>query len=135
MTYSAASRVGSTSNANDLRVHPDQPDDDHMPGWQLLMPFVICTSKGGPYDDEAFTAGYAAGRVAAILEAAPAAVDRVRFTLQRPLLPQLELIGMLYAFPVLVVEDALLDVDEVDNGAEVNDQWARVTFHRQVEAR
>lgn len=27
----------------------------------LIMPFVLCESKGGPYDDEAFTAGFALG--------------------------------------------------------------------------
>jgi len=27
----------------------------------LIMPFVVCRSKGGPYDDDAYVAGYEAG--------------------------------------------------------------------------
>lgn len=29
----------------------------------LLMPFVLCESKGGRFDDEAFTAGFALGEL------------------------------------------------------------------------
>lgn len=33
----------------------------------LVMPFVVCQSKGGPYDDESYVAGYEAGHLDAIL--------------------------------------------------------------------
>lgn len=38
--------------------------------YELVMPFVACTSQGGPYDDAAFTAGWRLGQLDAELEAA-----------------------------------------------------------------
>ncbi|MDH5134050.1 MULTISPECIES: hypothetical protein [unclassified Microbacterium] len=36
-------------------------DDERDEASALLMPFVLCESKGGRFDDEAFTAGFALG--------------------------------------------------------------------------
>ncbi len=38
------------------------------PEYGLVMPFVAVRSKGGPYDDEAYCAGYEMGRLDAILD-------------------------------------------------------------------
>lgn len=32
-----------------------------MADYGLVMPFVVCQSKGGPYDDESYVAGFEAG--------------------------------------------------------------------------
>ena len=37
--------------------------DSPEPAWDLVMPFVCVTSNGGPYDDEAFVAGYRLGQL------------------------------------------------------------------------
>lgn len=66
-----------------------------MTDYQLEMPFVVVTSRGGPYDDDAFTAGFHAGQIYQHLEddqerSLPPFVLAVR----ADLLPQLELIAM-----------------------------------------
>lgn len=35
--------------------------DDEEPSYEMLMPFLPVQSKGGPYDDDAFAAGYQMG--------------------------------------------------------------------------
>lgn len=35
--------------------------DEHESGYDLVMPFVNVASKGGPYDDSAYCAGWAMG--------------------------------------------------------------------------
>lgn len=42
----------------------DETNPDEM---SLVMPFVACKSKGGPYDDDAYAAGYEAGLLDALL--------------------------------------------------------------------
>lgn len=37
-------------------------------GYELLMPFVVVQSVGGPYEDTAYVAGYEAGRIEALRE-------------------------------------------------------------------
>lgn len=39
----------------------DEPDDGQPEGYSLVMPFVSVASKGGPYDDSAYCAGWAMG--------------------------------------------------------------------------
>lgn len=83
-------------SGNGHRGEPDQPV------WGLLIPFVVCTSNGGPYDDESFTAGFQAGRLDAHLRhAAAAGADGVGAMVRTPLLPLLELLGMHHGFPIL----------------------------------
>lgn len=36
-------------------------EDDNEPGYDLVMPFLPVQSKGGPYADDAFVAGYQMG--------------------------------------------------------------------------
>jgi hypothetical protein len=37
-------------------------------GFDLVMPFVTVTSKGGPHDDDAYTAGWEMGALDSLLE-------------------------------------------------------------------
>jgi hypothetical protein len=37
-------------------------------GFEMVMPFVTVTSKGGPHDDDAYTAGWEMGALDALLE-------------------------------------------------------------------
>jgi hypothetical protein len=69
---------------------------DDEGGMELVMPFVVCRSKGGPYDDGSFAAGWQAGEIDQALRVAeqgPAV--RLRYPMvYAALIPQLELIGM-----------------------------------------
>lgn len=44
----------------------DQSTEDD--GFNLVMPFITVTSVGGPFDDDAYVAGYEMGKLDAILE-------------------------------------------------------------------
>jgi len=99
-------------------TQPDPQDQPEPEGMSLVVPFVACQSQDGPYDDDAFCAGFQAGEVDAYL--AVAAVSRSRrvgFTVRKTLLRQLELIGMHRGFPTMHIEES----DEWP-------EWALVTF-------
>lgn len=76
----------------------DEPDDTVR--FSLLMPFVVVASKGGPYDDPSFTAGYRMGqadetlRMARAIGAEEIMVTYVKIECE----PQLELLAMRYGF-------------------------------------
>ena len=96
---------------------PEQPD-----GYELVYPFVVCRSNGGPYEDKAFVAGVQAGRLDHALAAASAlGIDSARFTVVDALVPQVELIGMNRGFPMMQVKSQA-------------DGWSLVEFHTQEPA-
>lgn len=102
---------------------PDRAEDPH---WGLVIPFVVCTSQGGPYDDEAFTAGYQAGRIDAHLRhAATAGADALTVTARTALLPLLELLAMHHGYPVLTADP----IGETPHYPAMPD-WAVIRFHR-----
>lgn len=70
-----------------------EPSDAEM---SLVLPFVVCHSNGGPYDDISFTAGWWCGYIDTALDAAPAECQRLVFPVGIPdtLGPQLDLIAM-----------------------------------------
>lgn len=59
----------------------------------LVMPFVMVASKGGPYDDSAYVAGYEAGRFDQLLADGARAVSQIVRTNN---VPQIDLIAMRY---------------------------------------
>lgn len=74
---------------------PGDYDHDGDGGFELVLPFVSCASKGGPYDDKAFTAGFQAGRLDQRLAVAAAAqINALSATVYTELLPQVDLIAM-----------------------------------------
>ncbi len=96
---------------------------DHDEPMELVMPFIVCQSKGGPYDDDAFVAGFQAGQIEKALQAANVGdADRVRFSTFTALVPQVELIGMRHGFPVMVAESS-----------EEWPGWCMLTFLREAE--
>ena len=58
----------------------------------LVMPFVVCASNDGPYDDQAFVAGYECGHLAARLQFEKPAL--LRLPVRTSSLPQVDLIAM-----------------------------------------
>jgi hypothetical protein len=98
----------------------DQPEDD---GWHLAVPFVVCQSQGGPYDDEAFVAGFQAGQISRSLAAAKAiGADRLRLTVRTDLVKQLDLIAMDAGFALTVAE-----VEETEDHPAMP-EWTFATF-------
>lgn len=85
----------------------------------LVMPFVVCESKGGPYDDEAFVCGWEAASIDALLAAGP---DEVERTVHAGLLPQLDLIAMEHGY--------MLASQPWD---EAPDEWAFARFVKVAE--
>lgn len=91
-----------------------------MSEYDLIMPFLPVTSKGGPYDDEAFVAGYTCGRLdAALASGAPAFADW--FPILSSLIPQIDLIAMRHGY-VMEVRDRAWGDDSVE--------WAFVKLSR-----
>lgn len=70
--------------------------DSDEPEYGLVLPFTVCVSQGGPYEDAAFCAGFAAGRIDTLL------MSNIEFEgpVRRDLLPQLDLIAMRYGFGI-----------------------------------
>lgn len=66
-------------------------DEDEEPGYELVVPFIACTSQGGPYQDDAFVAGFALGTIdSELAHGHPVSYDHV----SPALVPQLDLIAM-----------------------------------------
>jgi hypothetical protein len=88
--------------------------------YELEMPFKVCQSQGGPYEDEPFVAGYQAGRLAGRLDAAAAiGANHLVEVVYVDLLPQIDLIAMRAGYTMDPVVDGewatvslLLDVEE-----------------------
>lgn len=69
----------------------ETPDEG---GYGLVMPFVACASQGGPYDDEAFVAGYTLGAIDMALNIIAPIGAQYRAWVKPSHIPQLDLIAM-----------------------------------------
>lgn len=101
----------------------DQPEDGEA--MELVFPFIACVSQGGPYDDDAFTAGVQLGRLDRMLEMA-AAINVARtetVTIYAQLARQAELCGMARGFPVM-------EADTEDDPLFA--AWVHVTFAKET---
>jgi hypothetical protein len=72
---------------------PEPTDSDGEYG--LVMPFVAVTSKGGPWDDDAYCAGYEMGALDVRLEQQ---ADRVEATVQAGNREQADLLAMRHGY-------------------------------------
>lgn len=92
----------------------DQPQDDD--GYELAVPFILCSSQNGPFDDEAFVAGFQCGEVdRALTVVAAAGGSRFTATVYTASIRQLELFAMNRGFPGVAVD-------------RHDDTWSTVTF-------
>jgi hypothetical protein len=67
-------------------------------GFGLVMPFVVTTSNGGPYADDAFVAGWEGGWLdAMLLVCRPLGVTIERYVIPS-LVPQLDLLAMRHRY-------------------------------------
>lgn len=79
---------------------PDDNPDPQDAEYGLVMPFVVCASNGGPYDDDSFVAGYQAGQLDSELGAAGWARVERGFPIPSALVPQVDLIAMKHGYAV-----------------------------------
>lgn len=92
----------------------DMSDDEHQARYGLVMPFVSVASKGGPFDDTAYVAGYECGQIdGKMLDESLVAMPH---TVRTANLEQLDLIAMHRGF--------------VMERGEGDDEWTDVTFKR-----
>ena len=83
----------------------DMPEDDgEVDGRSLVMPFVVVESRGGPYADSAFVAGYECGWLDALLHSIKPSGSSIQRWVYPALLPQLDLIAMKHGMRVDVLE-------------------------------
>ena len=93
-------------------------DDNETPaGYGLVMPFVVTVSQGGPYDDNAFVAGWEAGWLDAMLLACRPLGATVERYVDSSLVPQLDLVAMRHRYTMTV-----------EPWEEHPDDWSFVTF-------
>ena len=78
-------------------------------GFSLIEPFIVCASKDGPYDDDAFVAGVRYGQFTQWLEGLNTltAQGRIEFPLPfpTPLAPQIDLAAMRLGWQSIAVAD------------------------------
>lgn len=73
----------------------DDPTDEEHPPPELVMPFVVCTSQGGPYDDDSFVAGCEFATIDfALRTIRPLGVRCYERYVHPGLIPQLDLLAM-----------------------------------------
>lgn len=93
-----------------------------MAGYELVMPFVVCASAGGPYDDAAFVAGWRLGCLDRDLAAAAAAHLPAAATARPADMPQVDLIAMAHGYRTVATP-----------WAEAPDEWVCVDFEPAAE--
>lgn len=74
------------------------------PERELVMPFVVVESTGGPYADAAFVAGYECGWIDAMLYALRPAGASLQRWVYPALLAQIDLIAMKHEMKMSVLE-------------------------------
>lgn len=96
-------------------------------GYELVMPFVSCISQGGPYEDEAFVAGFQVGGVDALLAAGMTPPPGQPY--YRSLLPQLDLVAMRHGRTVTVEGCGPREDEPLMASSSASDhEWVNLTF-------
>ena len=75
---------------------------DDEASYGLVMPFVACTSKGGPFDDAAYVAGFEMGRLDEELRSAGHCLNGGTTTIHAGNAEQADLICMRHGFTATV---------------------------------
>jgi len=102
-------------------ILPDEDGDGR--GYELVMPFIVTHSHGGPFDDEAYVCGYEMGHLDAVLDVVRGLqVGPPVLTIHRANMPQAELLAMKHRMTLM--EIPWPDCDEPEYLA----QWAPITF-------
>lgn len=81
--------------------------------FELMLPFVVTRSHGGPYDDSSYVAGFELGQICGMLPY----VDEMERPVHTTNLPCLDLAAMREGF-------------EITSREEIDDTWTQVKFER-----
>jgi hypothetical protein len=92
--------------------------DDENVEYELVMPFVVVVSTGGPYDDEAYCAGVELGRLDRDLSTMCTWVNQFEVLIRLANVPQVDLLAMQHGWTV----DTF--------GTKASDGWITVTLQR-----
>jgi hypothetical protein len=95
-------------------------DEGNETEYGLVMPFVVCASQGGPFDDDAYVAGYEAG----LLDARLSSVE------YDSLLVEGHLDGVIHAGNQPQVDLIAMKHDLVAQFEEAGDGWLYLTLRR-----
>lgn len=79
--------------------------------WELLVPFVVTRSQGGPYDDDSYVAGFELGRICGSF----LHIVSMDCPVHTGNLPVLDLAAMREGFTMTTLE-------------EIDDTWTQVRF-------
>jgi hypothetical protein len=76
--------------------------------YEMVMPFVTVTSKGGPHDDNSYVAGYIMGTLDMTLKMASSLEAVFKATIEDVNMPQVDLLAMRYGYKMTIepVEDS-----------------------------
>lgn len=90
--------------------------DDDENTWELMFPFTVCASAGGPYDDAGFVAGFTVGKIHGALDEMAHAdiVAPFERTVPADLVDQLDLVAMHHGWTT--------------DATPLGDGWATITF-------
>lgn len=83
---------------------------------ELVMPFIVVASKGGPYDDESFVAGWSCAVIDETLSQIAPSRAVLHRTVRSAVLSQLDLIAMRHGYQI-VQTDPKADKDRADGWA------------------
>lgn len=87
------------------------------PTYGLVMPFVVCRSHGGPYDDAAFVAGAEYANIDNALRSHPYKVEQY---VRTATMPQYDLLAMHHGYTL-----------KASPWDECPDEWTHALFTRQ----
>ena len=97
-------------------------EDPVEPEYGLIMPFIVCASNGGLYDDESFVNGVRYGIWYSLLLLKPSEHSNYE---SPKLVPQLDLLAMNNGYS--------LSVESIDNEyVDEDTEWVLVTMKRGV---
>lgn len=89
-----------------------------MSEYGIMMPFVVCKSEGGPYDDDSFTAGYECGLLDHLLSHGPISYQCY---IRVGNVPQADLIAMRHGFTM-----------SSEPWEDCPEEWSLAKFHKTV---
>lgn len=93
--------------------------NDREGEYGLVMPFVVCQSNGGTYDDHGFVAGCEYGYIHGLLAAKPPVLERY---VRTETMPQYDLLAMHEGYSM-----------KAEAWEEYSDEWTHVVFTRDGE--
>lgn len=101
----------------------DTPGDGDA---EMLVPFTVVQSHGGPFEDKAFQAGYNMGRLEArFLAAEHFGLGLPTVPIERTMLEQIDLLAMHYNITMNEID---IPDDKVDLDHDPRPQWAWIKF-------